>query len=483
MKVSVISATFNRAQLLDNALAAYANQTLPFEDWEYLIADDGSQDRTRDVVEKWRAKGLPLRYFDAAADLGLPKEPGKWRDGCRVRNAVSTWACGEVLVATHPEIMVPPNALEVMHDTVRAHPTAWVTAIPYWLPEGKMAPWKRDLFNLRKTEGFYDPTWPNPVHSPGAPDYRNQNQETRHDWESEVFWAMEMGLWRWLGGFREFEVWGSVDMDFHARRRCAAIPTVIARDPLDRVPSGNLMVFHQWHGDSPRDMDAAMAAMQGQDYSTVERMRAQGGLHAVYHHGHRERAADGNLAGILDDHQERYRWANLYCAGQRVLDVPCGTGYGAILVGNAKRYTGVDIDEESISYANVHYYKDTPDLPRLFKVGSMLDLPIDDGTIDQILCFEGLEHVEDQALAIEEFYRVLREGGRFIVSTPQKGAASGTPWDRHMLSREELQALFPPEKWQRLDWFYQESYGSSPVRRGAPRPADQIMILGGTAVK
>lgn len=476
-KVSVISATFNRAELLDRALYTYSKQTMPFDEWEYLLADDASQDNTREVAEEWRKKGLPIRYFDAPTDLGLPKAPGQWRDGCVVRNSVSTWAFGEVLVATHPEIMIPPNALELMYATVTGGEKVWATAIPYWLPQGDMPAWKRDLNNLRTMDGFYDPDWPPENHSPGAIDYANNNQEVRDTWESEVFWGMRMSDWRWLGGFRNFKVWGSVDMDFLQRRALGGFKTVIVKDPDSQAPSGNLMVYHQWHGESPRDMKAAIEAMKGVDYSTVDKMREAGGLYSVYHHGHRERALDNTTTGILGDHIKRYSWASFFCDDKVVLDIPCGTGYGAFIVSqtsNPAKYIGIDIDAESIIHARNNYDAE-------FKVGDMLDIPLPDNSVDQILCFEGLEHVREKDRVVAEFHRVLKPGGTFIISTPQKGVAGGTPWDIAIISWQELLDLFG-EEWEGLDPFYQMSYGYSPVEVGRPPENAQIMILGGRAV-
>src|SRR5262249_53346965 len=88
MKVSVISATWNRGTLLRRALETYLRQTLPLDQWEYLLADDASTDDTQEVVEELRARGLPIRAYDSAQDLNKPKEPGVWRDGCVLRNAV-----------------------------------------------------------------------------------------------------------------------------------------------------------------------------------------------------------------------------------------------------------------------------------------------------------------------------------------------------------------------------------------------------------
>jgi len=273
-KISIISATYNRAELLQRALLTYSKQTMPREDWEYLIVDDGSVDNTRELINVWYQYHLPVRCFDATADLNMPKTPGSWRDGCALRNAASRHARGEVLIFTHPEIMVPPKALEVAYEAVSTIPDCWATAIPYWLPEADYdsVDWQSNLRALNRLPGFYDPSWPDEWQTPGAPDYRNQNQESRDDWNSEVWFAMHRDLWFWSGGFREFKQWGSVDMDFWARRRALQIPTLV----LPGQPK-HLMVYHQFHG-SPRDLDLAMEGAKGADYSTPFRTARQGGL-------------------------------------------------------------------------------------------------------------------------------------------------------------------------------------------------------------
>jgi ubiquinone/menaquinone biosynthesis C-methylase UbiE len=181
----------------------------------------------------------------------------------------------------------------------------------------------------------------------------------------------------------------------------------------------------------------------------------------------------------LGDHVTRYEWASFFCEGKVVLDIPCGTGYGSKLINNTPHYYGMDLDAASIEWAKTHY----TDGSQQFEVGDMTDIPLPSNSVDQILCFEGLEHVEDQAAVVSEFHRVLRPGANFIISTPQAGVAGGTPWDRYMLTWDELVALFPPEMWEGLDPFYQVSYGQSPVQEGVPPNHAQIMILGGTKVK
>jgi len=59
--VSVILATYNRAELLPRALNSVLNQS--FNDWECIIVDDGSEDKTFEVVEEYLNKDNRFRYI------------------------------------------------------------------------------------------------------------------------------------------------------------------------------------------------------------------------------------------------------------------------------------------------------------------------------------------------------------------------------------------------------------------------------------
>ena len=48
------------------------------------------------------------------------------------------------------------------------------------------------------------------------------------------------------------------------------------------------------------------------------------------------------------------------------------------------------------------------------------DIPEKDNEFDLIICFHVLEHIEDDAVAIKELYRILKPGGKCIVQTPYK---------------------------------------------------------------
>jgi glycosyltransferase involved in cell wall biosynthesis len=81
--VSVIIPTYNRRQWLEEILASLAVQSLPFDRFEVIVVDDGSQDETRQVAQQ--VFPFRLRYFyqtnqgDAAArNLGATQSQAEF---------------------------------------------------------------------------------------------------------------------------------------------------------------------------------------------------------------------------------------------------------------------------------------------------------------------------------------------------------------------------------------------------------------------
>jgi glycosyltransferase involved in cell wall biosynthesis len=62
LKCSVVIPTYNRERLLRYTLESLAAQTLPRDEFEVLVCDDGSSDGTRAVVESFSDR-LDIRYF------------------------------------------------------------------------------------------------------------------------------------------------------------------------------------------------------------------------------------------------------------------------------------------------------------------------------------------------------------------------------------------------------------------------------------
>lgn len=55
-----------------------------------------------------------------------------------------------------------------------------------------------------------------------------------------------------------------------------------------------------------------------------------------------------------------------------------------------------------------------------FIEGSVLDIPFEDGVFDLVVMFDVIEHLPkgSETVALNEIYRVLRTGGRIVLSTP-----------------------------------------------------------------
>lgn len=156
-----------------------------------------------------------------------------------------------------------------------------------------------------------------------------------------------------------------------------------------------------------------------------------------------ERANPEEMAGQLmeSEHRGRYWWAAQLAKERKVLDAGCGTGYGTeiLTAAGAESVVGIDISHEAIDYARSSF---EGALSR-FVLGDLRELPFGDDTFDLVVCFEVIEHVEEQQRVIGELHRVLRAGGLLAISSPNRGVyPAGNPHHIHEYQPEELrQAL------------------------------------------
>jgi len=80
--VSVIMATYNRADTLPRAIESVLRQTCG--DWELLIVDDGSSDATQEVLQRFRDSRIHVYHhvqnkgMHAAKNTGLDNIAGEW---------------------------------------------------------------------------------------------------------------------------------------------------------------------------------------------------------------------------------------------------------------------------------------------------------------------------------------------------------------------------------------------------------------------
>ena len=142
---------------------------------------------------------------------------------------------------------------------------------------------------------------------------------------------------------------------------------------------------------------------------------------------------------IESEHRGRYLWAGQLAAGLDVLDAGCGTGYGTEILADAgaTRVVGIDVSEAAITEAKSNSSRQTSE----FLLGDLHSLPFADASFDLAVCFEVIEHVENQQLAIAELRRVLRPTGILTISSPNRNVyPPGNPYHTHEFVPEELEA-------------------------------------------
>lgn len=147
-----------------------------------------------------------------------------------------------------------------------------------------------------------------------------------------------------------------------------------------------------------------------------------------------------------DAHIARYQWAARYVRpGDAVLDAACGLGYGSYLVqssSTARSTLGIDGSDYAYDYAVAHFAAIQPGLE--FRCGmlpqALAEIP--DHSIDVVISFETLEHIDRNVATLAEFHRILTPGGRIITSVPNDWSdASGedpNPFHVHVYTLERL---------------------------------------------
>lgn len=108
-------------------------------------------------------------------------------------------------------------------------------------------------------------------------------------------------------------------------------------------------------------------------------------------------------------------------AGGHLLDFGCGNGAQTLhFADHFDRVTGVDIQDEYLA-----------DFRREITARGLADrfdavatgggaVPLEDGSVDVLTSFTVLEHVPDEREALAEFRRLLKPGGRLVLTVPNK---------------------------------------------------------------
>ncbi|MEO1389785.1 MAG: glycosyltransferase [Cyanobacteria bacterium J06634_6] len=79
--VTVLIDTYNHEQFIEHAIVSVLEQDLENKDWEILVIDDGSTDRTPDIIRKFSSQVRYIRKQNggqaSAFNLGIPEAKGE----------------------------------------------------------------------------------------------------------------------------------------------------------------------------------------------------------------------------------------------------------------------------------------------------------------------------------------------------------------------------------------------------------------------
>jgi SAM-dependent methyltransferase len=139
-----------------------------------------------------------------------------------------------------------------------------------------------------------------------------------------------------------------------------------------------------------------------------------------------------------------------------VLDVACGAGFGLDMLARAGA-CALGVDYDATALCEVRRAQPAARLTR----GDATCLPLRDASVDLVVSFETIEHVPDAEALVVEIRRVLKPGGRLVLSTPNRAFGpperhTGNPFHVREFTADELRALL------RLSFEEVQLYGQRP---------------------
>jgi ubiquinone/menaquinone biosynthesis C-methylase UbiE len=144
-------------------------------------------------------------------------------------------------------------------------------------------------------------------------------------------------------------------------------------------------------------------------------------------------------------HMASYKHALLYAYDRHVLDVGCGTGYGAHYLASfgARRVAAVDLDKVALEYARAAY----PHPGVHFRCCEGQRLSFADGSFDFVVSSQVIEHTPNPKAFLSEISRVLNRQGACLIVAPNRllfspdGGQNPNEFHINEMSPDQLEAL------------------------------------------
>jgi len=118
-------------------------------------------------------------------------------------------------------------------------------------------------------------------------------------------------------------------------------------------------------------------------------------------------------------HFTAYKYVKKFVKGKYVIEIGCGTGYGADYLSQfASNIVAMDISKKCIINCHTKHKKDK----LTFLQASGLNIPLKDDSLNVAVSFQVIEHIDPKKIGdyLSEIKRVLTDGSVFVASTPNK---------------------------------------------------------------
>jgi len=116
-KISVLTTVYNGEKYLEETIKSVLNQT--YKDFEYLIVDDGSTDRTKEIIKKFEKKDFRVKYLYYGKNKGyynLHNVINKGLEHCK----------GKYIARLDADDVCYPKRLEIQYRYLESHPKIFI---------------------------------------------------------------------------------------------------------------------------------------------------------------------------------------------------------------------------------------------------------------------------------------------------------------------------------------------------------------------